>query len=534
MAAKEEEFVYRSKLPDISIPNHLPLHTYCFERMAEVKERACIIEGSTGKVYHYEQVKSISTWVGAGLARLGVGRGDVIMILLPNCPEFVFTFLGASFIGAITTPANPHYTPGEIAKQAHASGAKLVITRATYVEKLNNVNQHLIIVTLEDPAPQGCVAFSVLLEQQACEMGFEVGPEEVVALPFSSGTTGLPKGVMLTHSALVSTVAQQVDGENTNVHLRPDDVMLCLLPLFHIYSLNMLLCSLRSGASVLIVEKFEMCTLLRLIQSFKVSFAPLVPPLVLAMAKNPAVEKYDLSSLRMLMSGAAPLGKDLEEALQAKIPNATIAQGYGMTEAGPVIAMSLAFAKEPFPIKSGSGGTVVRNAQIKIIDLSTGLSLPHGQSGEICIRGPQLMKGYLNNPEATAKTIDKNGWLHTGDIGYIDDDEELFIVDRVKELIKYKAFQVAPAELEAILVKHPFIADVAVVAQKDEAVGELPVAFVVISGNHEITAEEIKQFVAKEVVFYKKLHHVYFVDSIPKSQSGKILRNQMQSKFPSG
>ncbi|GLJ27055.1 hypothetical protein SUGI_0530480 [Cryptomeria japonica] len=160
MSTKEEEYVYRSKLPDISIPKHMPLHAYCFERMAELKGRACIIEGSNGKVYQYEQVQSISTRVGGGLARLGVGRGDVIMIVLPNCPEFVFTFLGASFIGAITTPANPHYTPGEIAKQAHASGAQLVITKAAYVEKLKNVKQHLIIVTLEDPAPQGCVAFS--------------------------------------------------------------------------------------------------------------------------------------------------------------------------------------------------------------------------------------------------------------------------------------------------------------------------------------------------------------------------------------
>ncbi|GLJ27061.1 hypothetical protein SUGI_0530550 [Cryptomeria japonica] len=415
-------------------------------------------ESSTGKVYHYEQVKSISTRVGGGLARLGVGRGDVIMILLPNCPEFVFTFLGASFIGTITTPANPHYTPEEIAKQAHASGAQLVITKAAYVEKLKNVNQHLIIVTLEDPAPQGCVAFSVVAEQQVSEVGFEVGLDEVVALPFSSGTTGLPKGVMLTHDMLISNVAQQVDGENPNMYLHTNDVMLCLLPLFHIYALLMVLCSLRNGTAVLIVEKFEMCALLELVESFKVSVARLVPPLVLAMTKNSVVDKYDLSSLRMLILGAAPLGKDLEVALQEKVPNATLGQVYGMTEIG-----SLAFAKKQFSVKFGSNGTVVRNAQIKITDLNTRFSLLHNQSSEICVRSLQLMKGYVNNLDATMKTINKNGWLHIGDIGYIDDNEELFIVDYVKKIIKCKGFQVAPAELEAILLNRPFIEDVAVV-----------------------------------------------------------------------
>lgn len=167
MAAKGEiEFVYRSKLPDISIPNHMSLHAYCFERMVEFKEKACIIEGSTRKIYNYEQVMSISKCVGAGLTKLGVGHGDVIMILLPNCPQFVFTFLGGSFIGAIITPANPHYTAGEIAKQVHISGAKIVITRAAYLEKLKNVKQQITIVTLEDPPPEGCIAFSVVAQEQ--------------------------------------------------------------------------------------------------------------------------------------------------------------------------------------------------------------------------------------------------------------------------------------------------------------------------------------------------------------------------------
>lgn len=218
----------------------------------------------------------------------------------------------------------------------------------------------------------------------------------------------------------------------------------------------------------------------------------------------------------------------------AKIPNAKLGQGYGMTEAGPVLSMCLAFAKEPFDVKSGSCGTVVRNAELKIVDPETGLSLPWNQPGEICIRGKQIMKGYLNDPEATERTIDKEGWLHTGDIGFVDDDDEIFIVDRLKELIKYKGFQVAPAELEAMLIAHPNIADAAVVSMKDDLCGELPVAFVVRSSGSEITEDEIRQHISKQVVFYKRIHRVFFVEAIPKAPSGKILRKDLRAKLAAG
>lgn len=533
----EASYFYRSKLPDIEISSHLSLHDYCFERLTEFSDRPCIVQGSNGKVYSYGEVDLISRRVGSGLAKLGIGHGDVVMLLLPNCPEFAFVFLGSSRIGAIATTANPFYTPGEIAKQAIASGARVIVTQASYVEKLCDLDRQkrsVPVITIDTGAPEGCLDFSVLAEADENDIPVvEIRPDDVVALPYSSGTTGLPKGVMLTHGALVSSVAQQVDGENPNLYLHSEDVVLCVLPLFHIYSLNsVLLCSLRVGAAILIMQRFEIHVLLDLIEKFKVTVAPFVPPIVLAIAKNPTVEKYDISSIRMVMSGAAPLGKELEDALRARIPNATLAQGYGMTEAGPVLAMSLGFAKVPFSIKSGSCGTVVRNAEMKILEPETGVSLPHNQAGEICIRGPQIMKGYLNDPEATEMTIDKDGWLHTGDVGYIDDEEELFIVDRVKELIKYKGFQVPPAELEAILVNHPSIADAAVVSQMDEIAGEVPVAFVVRSDDGpQLTVNEIKEFVAKQVVFYKKLHNVYFIDAIPKSPSGKILRKDLRAKL---
>ncbi|PON52752.1 4-coumarate-CoA ligase [Parasponia andersonii] len=536
---KQQDIIYRSKLPDIYIPKDLPLHTYCLGNKSRQGSRPCIIYGPTGKIYTYDDVELNARKVASGLDKLGIKQGDVIMVLLPNSPEYVFAFLGASYRGAMTTAANPFFTSAEILKQAKASKAKLVITQASYYEKvkdLNSADQEVKLMCVDSPVPEGWFHFSELAEADENDLPeVDIGPDDVVALPYSSGTTGLPKGVMLTHKGLVTSVAQQVDGENPNLYYGKDDVVLCVLPLFHIYSLNsVMLCSLRAGAAILIMPKFEIGSLLELIQRYKVSVAPVVPPIVLAIAKYPDLDKYDLSSLRVLKCGGAPLGKELEDTVRAKFPSVTLGQGYGMTEAGPVLTMSLAFAKEPLEVKPGACGTVVRNAELKIVDPETGSSLPRNQPGEICIRGDQIMKGYLNDPESTKNTIDKEGWLHTGDIGLVDDDDELFIVDRLKELIKYKGFQVAPAELEALLLTHPHISDAAVVPMNDEAAGEVPVAFVVRSNNSQITGDEIKQFISKQVVFYKRINRVFFIEAIPKSPSGKILRKDLRAKLAAG
>ncbi|XP_047319586.1 4-coumarate--CoA ligase 2-like [Impatiens glandulifera] len=538
----QKTHVFRSKLPDIPIVNNIPLHSYCFQNLSEFSDRPCLIIGSTGKTFTFSETYLISEKTAAGFSKLGIKQTDVVLLLLQNCAEFVFSFFAASMIGAVTTTANPFYTPAEIFKQMKASKAKVIITQSCYVDKLRNSNslklgEDFTVITVDgdaDSPPENCIHFSSLLsnETEFHPPSTPIHPDDPVALPFSSGTTGLPKGVILTHKSLITSVAQQVDGENPNLYLKEGDVFLCVLPLFHIFSLNsVLLCSLRAGVAVLIMHKFEITSLLELIQKHKVTVAAVVPPLVLALAKNPVVVDYDLSSIRIVLSGAAPLGKELQDALLARVPHATFGQGYGMTEAGPVLSMCLSFAKHPFETKSGSCGTVVRNAELKVIDPESCSSLAHNQPGEICIRGAQIMKGYLNDPVATAATIDAEGWLHTGDIGYVDDDEEVFIVDRVKELIKFKGFQVPPAELEALLVSHSSITDAAVVPQKDEAAGEVPVAFVVRSNDSNLTEDAIKDFIAKQVVFYKRLHKVYFVEVIPKSPSGKILRKELRAKL---
>ncbi|KAK6153810.1 hypothetical protein DH2020_013449 [Rehmannia glutinosa] len=537
---KQEDIIFRSKLPDIYIPKHLPLHSYCFEHISNFSTRPCLINGATDEVYTYAEVELTARKVASGLSRLGVGQGDTIMLLLPNSPEYVFAFLGASYIGAVSTMANPFFTPAEVIKQAKASNAKLIITQSCYVDKVRDYasEKRVKVVLIDAPPPPEAAApaaeeedfflhYSVLTGADAGEMpAVKISSDDVVALPYSSGTTGLPKGVMLTHKGLVTSVAQQVDGDNPNLYIHSEDVMLCVLPLFHIYSLNsVLLCGLRVGAAIVIMQKFDIVPFLEVMQKYRVTIGPFVPPIVLAIVKSPVVDKYDLSSVRTVMSGAAPLGKELEDAVRIKFPNAKLGQGYGMTEAGPVLAMCLAFAKEPFEIKSGACGTVVRNAEMKIVDTETGVSLGRNQPGEIC---------YLNDPEATERTIDKEGWLHTGDVGFIDDDDELFIVDRIKEIIKYKGFQVAPAEIEALLLNHPYISDAAVVSMKDEQAGEVPVAFVVKSNGSIVTEDEIKQFVSKQVIFYKRINRVFFIDAIPKSPSGKILRKDLRARLAAG
>ncbi|KAI4344399.1 hypothetical protein L6164_011631 [Bauhinia variegata] len=536
MEDTQKEIIFRSKLPDIQIPTHLPLHSYVFENISQFQDRTCLINGDTGDTFTYAEVHLTARRVAAGLNNLGIQRGDIIMLLLRNCHQFVFAFLGASYRGAVVTTANPFYTSAEIAKQAAASKAKLIITQAAFVDKVTVfAEENDVRVMCIDSPPAGVLHFSQLTQADERDMpAVKISPDDVVALPYSSGTSGLPKGVMLTHKNLVTTVSILVDGDNPNMYIHSEDVLLCVLPLFHIYALNSIfLCGVRAGAAILILQKFEITTLLESIQKYKVSVASLVPPIIMTIVKNPDLERYDLSSVRLVTTGAAPMGVELEQAVKAKLPAATLGQGYGMTEAGP-LGISLAFAKEPFEIKSGACGTVVRNAEVKIVDIETGVSLPRNKSGEICIRGDQIMKGYLNDPEATKRTIDKEGWLHTGDIGYIDDDDELFIVDRLKEIIKYKGFQVAPAELEAILTAQPNISDAAVVPMKDEAAGEVPVAFVVRSNGSAISEDEIKQHIAKQVVFYKRIDRVFFVDAIPRAATGKILRKDLAARLAQG
>jgi 4-coumarate--CoA ligase len=343
-AIKQQEFIFRSKLPDIYIPKHLPIHSYCFENISKVGSRPCLINGSTGEVYTYYDVELTSRKVASGLSKLGIRKGDVVMLLLPNSPEFAFVFLGASYLGAMTTAANPFFTAAEVAKQGKSSKAKIVVTQACYYDKVKDyAHENGVKIICIDSPPKDCLHFSELTKADENDIPeVDISPDDVVALPYSSGTTGLPKGVMLTHKGLVTSVAQQVDGENPNLYFHSEDVILCVLPLFHIYSLNsVFLCGLRAGAAILIVPKFEIVSLLGLIQKYKVSVMPIVPPIVLTITKFPDLDKYDLSSIKMLKSGGAPLGKETEEIVKSKFPNALFGQVWISSHLPPGLFMIL-------------------------------------------------------------------------------------------------------------------------------------------------------------------------------------------------
>jgi acyl-CoA synthetase (AMP-forming)/AMP-acid ligase II len=513
--------IFKSPHPDVEIPETSlrPLVLRYAERLAD---KVAIVEAGSGRSYTYEALAANATKLGAGLHAKGFGKGDVMAILAPNLPEYPIAFLGVAAVGGVNTTLNPLYTADEIAFQLRDSQARFLLTVPPLIEKAKEAAAKSgvkeIIVFGE---AEGAVPFASLLAGGVAPETHIDPEEDLVALPYSSGTTGFSKGVMLTHRNLVANLVQA----GSVIRIGEDEKVIAVLPFFHIYGMTVIMNgTLYQGATIVTMPRFELEPFLQAIQDFRISRLFLAPPIIVALAKHPAVDKYDLSSVKVVFSGAAPL--DAETArLCGKRIGCRVSQGYGLTETSPV---SHAVPDNAPEIVPGSVGPSLPNTECKIIDVATVKELGRNEDGEIWIRGPQVMKGYLNNEEATRNSIDADGFFHTGDIGHIDDRNEYFIVDRLKELIKYKGFQVAPAELEAHLLAHPKVADAAVIGVLDEEGEEIPKAFVVL--REPVPTEEIMAWIAERVAPHKKIRRMEVVDQIPKSASGKILRRVLRDR----
>ena len=508
--------VFTSPYPDADIPD-VPLSEFILEAAKGWGDKPALIDGPSGRTLTYAQFVGGVERVAAGLAERGFGKGDVFAIHAPNLPEYALAFHGIARSGGTITTVNPLYTVEELAFQFNDSGARYLLTIPQFLESAKEAaSRSKIEEIFVLGEAEGATPFTSLMSSTSAPPDLDIDPnEDVLVLPYSSGTTGLPKGVMLTHKNLVANVVQCEAPHGTN----ENDVIIGVLPFFHIYGMTVIMnIALRRGATVVTMPRFDLGDFLKIMQEYGVTRAYLVPPIILALAKHPVVENFDLSKVEVIMSGAAPLGSDLAGAASSRL-GCLVMQGYGLTETSPVTHM---IPDEPGKDRPGSIGFSISNTECKLVEPGSGKEVGPKETGELWIRGPQVMKGYLNNPEATKATLDDDGWLHTGDIATVDEDGYFFIVDRLKELIKYKGFQVPPAELEAVLLSHPDITDAAVIPVPDEEAGEIPKAYVVLKD--DVSAEDIMAFVAERVAPYKKVRLVETVDEIPKSASGKILR----------
>ncbi|XP_071734602.1 probable CoA ligase CCL5 [Rutidosis leptorrhynchoides] len=500
-----------------------------FPQLDQADSKVALIDSATGQRVTYAQLKRSIYSLAYGLYHgLGVRKDDVVFVLSPNSTLYPTICLAVLLVGGVLTTANPLNTESEIAKQVLDSGATLAIADPNELHKL---------VLTKVPTLLTCRSlngdeFSVEELIECCEPTelpeTRSTQSDTAAILYSSGTTGVSKGVILTHSNFISimTILKWSVDKTSAIN----DVFLCFIPMFHIYGLVFFALGLfSSGTTTVIMRRFDFQGMLEAIQTHKVNNIPAVPPVILNLVKHNG-SGYDLSSLRRVGSGAAPLSKELVGRFRAKFPWVALRPGYGLTESCG--AATVFIDNEQAKAHHAGSGTLLPTFCAKVVDFETGIAMPPYKEGELWLKSPAVMKGYLKNEEATAATIDSDGWLKTGDLCYIDEDGCLYIVDRIKELIKHNGYQVAPAQLESVLLSHPEILDAAVIPLEDEESGEVPMAYVVRAAGSELDEHQVIQFVAKQVAPFKKVKKVSFINVIPKSAAGKILRKDLvaQSK----
>jgi len=499
----------------------VPIHDAVLGRAQEYGDRPAMVDGVSGKEISYAQLDQMTRRVAAGLAELGIRRGDVIALYSPNTILYPVVFYGATRAGATVTTVNALYTADELHKQLVDSKAKLLVTISLFLPVATAAIEGTDVTEIFvcDQA-EGYRSVMELVASTAPEPEVTIDPaEDVAVLPYSSGTTGAAKGVMLTHRNIATNISQA----EVMITVAEDERIIAILPFFHIYGLSVLMnLPLRLGATVVVLPKFDLQQFLTTLDQQRITRAFVAPPVVLALAKHPAVDGVDLSQLKYVTSAAAPLDGELAEACAKRLGLHAVLQAYGMTELSPGTHAVPQDDPEPPP---GAVGKLFPSTEMRLV----GVDGNDAEEGEIWIRGPQVMKGYLDRQAETDATIDREGWLHTGDIGRMDDRGYLYVIDRVKELIKYHGYQVPPAELEAVLLTDDRIADAAVIGVTADG-NEVPKAFVVPMAGVELTVEDVMEYVAARVAPYKKIRQVEFIEAVPKAASGKILRRELRAR----
>ncbi|KAK7411036.1 hypothetical protein VNO78_02380 [Psophocarpus tetragonolobus] len=481
---------------------------------------SALIDAATDSRVSYSvflgQVKSLTSSL---QSLTPLSKGHVALILTPSTLHVPVLYFSLISLGVTIAPVNPLSSQSELTHLVQLTKPTIAFATSTAARNIPSLKFGTIL--FDSP-----LFLSMLHSNNINTHTVQVTQSDTAAILFSSGTTGRVKGVELTHRNFIALIGGFHYLRNTvasNVE-EPNPVSLFTLPLFHVFGFFMMVRAIAMGETLVLMQRFDFQHMLKAVQRYKITYMPVSPPLILALAKSELVKNYDLSSLRFLGSGGAPLGKDLAHHFKAKFPNVDIAQGYGLTESGGGAARILGPEEN---LRHGSVGRLAENMEAKIMDPVTGEALGPGQKGELWLRGPTIMKGYMGDEKATAETLDSEGWLKTGDLCYFDSEGFLYIVDRLKELIKYKAYQVPPAELEHILHANPEIADAAVVPYPDENAGQIPMAYIVRKPGSNITEDQVMEFVAKQVSPYKKIRRVSFIKSIPKSPAGKILRREL-------
>ncbi len=511
-------------------PRNRFVHDLILESCQRFPQKTAIVDSSCGRRLTYAEYGDTVHRLAGGLVSAGLRPGEILAIFLTNSWEFCASYHAATLVGAIPTLLNPTFREREVRYQLESSGATMLITDGPNLEGigLGGLPNLRRVYTTRGPAT-GAESFSVLLKSTvAPPKPGHASDQTLAVLPFSSGTTGLPKGVMLSHFNLVANVFQFLGPHGTKI--THDSVVLCFLPLYHIYGLNVVLNPvLTLGGTLVLMPRFTAAQFLSLMVEEGVTMAPTVPPALNALCQAAEAGQFPRHhQLRWVKSGAAPLAPELGRRFTS-LTGILVCQGYGMTEASPVTHIGYL---EPELYRPESIGQPLVQTECRVLD-EAGNEVAVGQPGELVMRGPQFMLGYWKEPQATAAVL-RDGWYWSGDIVSRDAEDFFYVVDRRKEMIKYKGFAVAPAEVESVLLEHPAVRDCGVVGCKNAAAGEIPVAFVVLREGtvaSERTKEDLCGFVADRLTHYKQPRQVRFVDAIPKTASGKILRRELRKSL---